>query len=112
VGLAVIFGAKWLFHWDDVAANLLGYGVGIVVGFVVNKRWTFTHAGAAWPAWWRYVVVLACAYLVNLGAVLFLIHVLKINSYYAQVGGIFPYTLLGYLGSRYFAFRRPVAVAG
>lgn len=40
-------------------AAWLGTGLGAVVGaqlaFFGNRRFTFDHGGAPWPAWWRFM---------------------------------------------------------
>jgi putative flippase GtrA len=105
VGLGLIYACKWFLELGDVFANFIGYGVGIVVSFTLNRRWTFRHEGAVHSAFFRFIFVTALAYMVNLSVVLCLIHGLGINSYLAQAGGVIPYTLVGYIGSRYFAFR-------
>ena len=53
----------------------------------------------------RYLLVLAVAYAVNLVTVLFVQSRFDLNNYLAQAMGIIPYALIGFLGSRYFAFR-------
>lgn len=103
-GLLVIYACKWLAGAADVSANLIGYGVGILLGFQLNKRWTFKHRGDYWRSMLRYIGVLAIAYFANLATVLYAIAALRIDSYLAQALGIFPFTLIGYLGSRYFVF--------
>jgi putative flippase GtrA len=40
VGLAVIYGALFA-GLGDFASNALGYGVGLVVSFVLHRGWTF-----------------------------------------------------------------------
>lgn len=104
VGLLTIYSCKWLAGIGDVSANMIGYGVGILVGFQLNRNWTFDHQGSYWPSLLRYVTVLASAYVANLATVMYLINSLNLNSYLAQALGIGPYTLIGFLGSRYFAF--------
>lgn len=104
VGLLVIFACKELFNFSDVAANVSGYSIGILLGFLMNKRWTFRYAGDAGAAFARYLLVLFVAYAVNLAIVIYVIDVLTLNSYLAQATGIAPYAATGYLGSRYFAF--------
>jgi len=102
-GLILIFSCKAL-GMGDIQANLLGYGSGILLGFLFNKRWTFAHVGEWGSAFARYLAVLVIAYLANLTTTLSAIEILGVNSYLAQVAGIVPYTLAGYLGARYFAF--------
>jgi putative flippase GtrA len=105
VGLGVIYFSMYELGLGNVTSNALGYGVGIVVSFGLNRQWTFRHTGSALPAMARFLVVTAVAYVANLGAVLVLSEGLGLNRYLAQLGGAPPYTLVGYLGSRYFAFR-------
>ncbi len=105
VGLAIIYACKWFLEFGDILANIIGYGVGIVISFTLNRRWTFRHEGAVYSAFFRFIFVTALAYIVNLSVVLGLIHGINLNSYLAQAGGVIPYTLVGYIGSRYFVFR-------
>ena len=105
-GLAVIYSAKWLAHWDDVPANLLGYAVGLTVSFALNRRWTFAHTGAALPALARFLMATAVAYGANLGVVLLALKGLDLNSYLAQAAGVPAYTLTAYLLGRHFVFTR------
>jgi hypothetical protein len=42
----------------------------------------------------------------NLVTVLVSINNLGMNSYFSQSLGIIPYTFIGYLGSRFFAFKK------
>lgn len=103
-GLLLIFICKGVFDLGDLTANAAGYGTGIVLGFLLNRHWTFQHAGDPGGALARYLMVLAVAYLSNLAAVIYLVDVLKLNSYLAQAAAIAPYAIAGYLGSRYFVF--------
>jgi putative flippase GtrA len=105
VGLGVIFLAKWLGGLGDVQANLLGYLTALSVSFLLNSRWSFVYRGPALPAMVRFFSVIAVAYLLNLATVLFAIHALQLDSYFAQTLGIVPYTLFTYVGARHYAFR-------
>lgn len=104
VGLAAIYVAMYFMGMGDVAANAFGYAVGIMLGFMLNKSWTFKNGDGLLQSLARYVLVLVVAYSANLAAVLLASKNLQINSYLAQAVGILPYTVIGYLGSRYFAF--------
>lgn len=106
VGLLVIYGCKWFLDMGDIPANAIGYGIGIMLGFQLNKRWTFGHNGVFLSTFLRYILVLAFAYAVNLTVVLYGIEQLNLNSYLAQALGIVPYTLVGYLGSHFFVFNK------
>jgi putative flippase GtrA len=106
LGLSMIYACKGLLGLTDAVSNMLGYGFAVMLGFTLNKRWTFQHAGAALPALGRYLLVLALAYVANLVTVLYAIEVVHLNGYRAQALGIVPYAAAGYIGSRLFAFRK------
>ncbi len=89
---------------DYRVANAAGYGIGFVVSFVLNRNWTFTHSGGLLASFARWVVVAAVAYGGNLATVVLLHQWLGVDARLAQLGGMPVYTLLSYVGGRYFAF--------
>lgn len=105
VGLSIIYAAKFFFNVSDVPANVLGYGVGLAFSFFLNRSWTFQHRQSAAGALVRFLLIFALAYLANLATLLFLINALGVNGYLAQAIAMAPYTLVGFFGSKYFAFR-------
>ena len=50
-GFAVIMAVGWLLQLGDVAANAIGYGCGLVLSFVLNRRTPFATRGVP-PARW------------------------------------------------------------
>lgn len=105
VGLSVIYAAKWFFGVGDIAANALGYSIGLVVSFFLNSGWTFSYRGPRVPAMAKFVVVALVAYSMNLLTVIIAIDYIHLNDYLAQALGIPPYTLTSYLASKYLVFR-------
>ena len=59
------------------------------------------------PAFIRFLVIVLLAYAANLATVLIAADVLGWNRYVAQGLGVVPYVVVGYVGSRLFAFRSP-----
>lgn len=112
LGLLVIYAAKWYGGASDINANLFGYGVGMLVSFVLNSRWTFGFGGAWQPAFAKFIMVSLVAYAANLLTVLAAIHGAAINSYVAQALGIPVYTLTVFLASKFFVFRPAAGAAG
>ncbi|MGH8563178.1 MAG: GtrA family protein [Gammaproteobacteria bacterium] len=105
VGLGVIYACKRLLGFGDVLANVSGYAVGLTIGFMLNKHWTFGYTGNVRVAVLRFLAVLAIAYSMNLLCVLWAIRVAGIDGYVSQAIGVLPYTVIFYLGSRLYAFR-------
>ena len=81
VGLSVIFMAKAVAGAGDVTANVTGYGVGLVLSFLLNRTWTFGHRGDRRSAMGRFLLVFAVAYVLKLAVVLLLVRSLQLNSY-------------------------------
>jgi putative flippase GtrA len=111
IGLSVIFAAKALFGIGDLAANVLGYGVGIAASFALNRQWTFRNRGRVMPALWRFFAAFAVAYSLNLIVVFGLRDGLYVNPYVAQALGIVPYTIFLYIVSARYVFpvQAPIA---
>jgi putative flippase GtrA len=103
VGLSVIYALKYFFEFRDVVANLVGYTIALCGGYALNSRWTFSYTGSDVSGVVKYMIVLAVAYACNLITVLMAIHQFRVDGYYAQPLGIVPYTVVGYLGNRFFA---------
>jgi len=104
LGLGVIFGAKAFLGLGDLAANLLGYGLGLVSSFVLNRSWTFRHEGRAAAAFWRFGIAFVAAYALNLVTVFGLRDAAAMNSYLAQACGVITYTVSFYLMSVSYVF--------
>jgi putative flippase GtrA len=103
-GLFLIYLCKWLLGFGDIMANCCGYSIGLALSFILNRGWTFRHAGPMLPALAAFLAIFILAYLSNLATVLVAINSLAMNSYLAQASGIFPYTVIFFFGSRYVAF--------
>lgn len=105
VGLSVIYGLMAV-GLGDVAANLIGYAIGLLVSFRLNSGWTFARSKAGTGAAGRFALVIAVAYLANLASMLAARDLLGLNSHLAQLVGVIVYAVIGFVGSRSFAFRQ------
>jgi putative flippase GtrA len=56
VHAAVLAAAIEIGHVDPVLATALAFSVAVLVGFALNRRWTFADHGGAQAQLWRYVV--------------------------------------------------------
>ena len=106
IGVFAILLLKWGLAFGDIAANAVGYALGLTVSFLLNRSWTFAHAGPLQSAVARFIVSFAIAYAANLATVLTLIESFQVNSYAAQAIGIVPYTGLFFVLSRGFVFQQ------
>ena len=107
LGYAVILAAL-AFGYGDIVSNMLGYAAGLVLGFVLNSRWTFSgRAGDGNGAVLRYLLSFAVAYGANLALVLTAVAYGFAASPVVHFLGICVYSVLFYLGSAHFVFVSP-----
>lgn len=106
IGLGTTFIAMYLLEFTIIRANVLGYTIGILCSFALNKTWTFGSSDHIGNSFLRFLLVTLVAYLTNLGTVLMTSEGLHINPYIAQTLGIVPYAIVGFIGNRYFVFRK------
>jgi putative flippase GtrA len=88
----------------DFAANLLGYAFGLVTGFALNRRWTFTSARRFPAAQLQYVAAFAFSYALNICLVLGA-RACGLDRLAAQALGIPVYTASFFLLCHYVVFR-------
>ena len=103
VGFAVIFLVMWL-GMPPIAANVTGYAIGFILGFIVSKKLVFRSTGRLAGESGRYLVSFALAFLANLGVVGAALYLVALDPYVAQFIGAGVYTTCMYLLSRFFVF--------
>ena len=112
VGIGIIYLSMYFLHFNIVESNALGYIIGILFSFLLNKKWTFKSNDKIPSSFIRFLLIMALAYCANLETVLFSVDKLDLNPYIAQALGVFPYTAIGYFGCRYFGFKKQQPVNG
>jgi putative flippase GtrA len=103
VGLTVIL---LLHEWVGlglIAANVIGYGVGLGLSFSLNRRWTFDHRGPVAGSALRFGAVVLAGFCANLLITKALIGV-GLAYAVAQTAGVASYSILTFLGFRHVAF--------
>jgi putative flippase GtrA len=97
--LLKIFGVEYLL------ASGIGFAVGAVNGFLLNRRWTFReHVGdALTPV--RWFVVQGCGLLVNLGLVYLFVHDAHLDKLVGQAFATAIVVVLTFVANRAWTFR-------
>lgn len=103
VGLFVIYALK-IIGFGDVLANAGGYIFGLVLSFILNKKWAFKCTESNICTFLRFVLVIIVAYFANLGTVMYLIENHEVNGFLSQFVGIPIYAVISYVGCRLFVF--------
>jgi putative flippase GtrA len=96
-----------------IAASAIGFAVGAVNGFLLNRRWTFRgHVGDAFTPV-RWAVVQSCGLGLNLALLYVFVHDAAVDKLLAQAFATGVVTVLTFIANRAWTFRvhAPVAVA-
>lgn len=104
IGLAAIYAVMFFFQSGAAIANAIGYVFGLAVSFLLNRTWTFNGNRPVAHVLPKYLLVVAIAYLLNLGVVLVAISYFFANPYFAQLLGVGIYTVCMFFGCRCFVF--------
>jgi putative flippase GtrA len=94
-----------------IAASGIGFALGAVNGFLLNRRWTFSeHTGdALTPV--RWAIVQSCGLACNLGLVYLFVHDAGMDELLGQIPATAIVTVLTFAVNRSWTFRTPAAVA-
>ncbi|WP_407645038.1 GtrA family protein [Diaphorobacter caeni] len=91
--------------WSPVLSNLTGYIFGLVLGYILNKNWTFKSKESSYSEMLRYAVVIVTSYIANVGLVYLSTTHLQLSPYLAQPLGMVTYTGLTFIGCKIFVFK-------
>ena len=106
-----IFLALWVDAWGGPA--WLGSGIGAVigaqVGFWGNRRVTFEHQGAVWPAWRKFMTTAVIGTLLGMAIVAALAPPYGVGLHYllAQAVATGVVLVVGFAINRWWTFRPP-----
>lgn len=86
-------------------ANLLGTIAGVINSYFLNKKFTFKSKNSHRQDAWRFGVAMGVAYLVNLATLSITHRIFGVDKFVAQILANVVYTIVGYLMSKFWAFR-------
>jgi putative flippase GtrA len=68
------------------AAMTAAFSAGVAMGYMLNRRWTFRHTGAARDSAMRYLVSYALAYIANVCAMVLLVDIAELPHQAVMLG--------------------------
>jgi putative flippase GtrA len=101
----VIWVMMKVFGASDVLSNVVGYIIGLINSFIWNKQWTFHSKDSWYSSAWRFGVVFAVCYLLQLGLLLYLNNKLTIDPYYNQLIAMAFYTVINFVMNKFYTFK-------
>lgn len=106
-GLAIILVLSEIAGLHYILANMIGYACGLGIGFILHRRITFRNQAQDHHKrreLTRFILIFMLAYLSQLGVLYILVAWMGLYTAIAQILAIGVYTVLNYLGNRYFTF--------
>lgn len=103
VGFTVIF-ILMAMGVSPVVSNISGYAVGLLLGFIVSKKFVFRSDGHIGSEGIRYIICFFISFFVNLMVLTYALDVLQLGKEMSQVVSAITYTILMYLFSYYLIF--------
>ncbi len=94
-----------IFHFSDYSSNIIGYIIGLINSFIWNRKWTFASNSKLSSTIFKFMVVFAISYLIQLGNLYLLLHFTKIDSYVCQLMSIVVYTCFNFLLNKFYTFK-------
>ena len=104
VGYGIIFASMYLFGLGPVVSNALGYAIGVVVSYFLNRTFTFRSSAASRREFARFVSILLLAYAANLAVLVALLDHTATHKGVAQVLAGIVYFAVSFVLSKYYAF--------
>lgn len=110
IGLSAIWIAMWL-GLSPLAANAVGYAIGIVISFTLNRIWTFRDLRGARPAKShgeavRFGVSFILAYALNFVVVWIALETTSISPNLLQIAGMITFTATFFVLCRAWVFAK------
>ena len=102
-GFAVIF-ALMALNFSPVTANIGGYLVGFILGFIVSKKFVFRSNGHFVSESIRYLVAFLICFGLNLATLQISLTIFHLNALLAQLLAAVVYTGTMYLFTRWYVF--------
>jgi putative flippase GtrA len=105
-GWVIIFGAMYFLRMSPEASNVLGYSIGLLVSFALNRTFIFRSSGRPSGELARFFAVVAIAFGLNLVVLYVLVRILLIHEAVSQVLAGVVYVISSYAMNKKFVFQQ------
>ena len=79
-GYLVIFAFMYGAGWSPEASNVIGYAIGLVTSFALNRRFTFESSGPRAREFARFLGTFAVAFLANFAVLALMVRALELHA--------------------------------
>lgn len=108
LGYCVIFACMYLAKMSPECSNIIGYAVGLVASYVLNRKYTFNSKQNRRSEIIRFLAVFVVAYASNFVVLVILIHRVGIHEGASQVLAGLIYVVASFIMNKYYVFKTPI----
>ena len=105
LGYCIIFACMYLGGMTPEASNAIGYAVGLIASYLLNKLYTFKQISKHRGEFTKFLAVFAFAYALNFLSLLVLVRGLEMHQGLSQVLAGMVYVTVFYLMNKFFVFK-------
>ncbi len=104
-GYSIVFGTMYFLNFDAKVSNALGYILGVLLSYYLNRKYTFKSEAKVKDEIFKFFGVFVVAYILNFLTLIISIEYFNINEYIAQIISAVIYTLTFFILSKFFVFK-------
>lgn len=104
-GYSIVFGTMYFLNFDAKISNALGYILGVLLSYYLNRKYTFKSEARVKNEILKFFGVFIIAYTFNFLTLVLSIEYLHINEYISQVISAVVYTVTFFILSKFFVFK-------
>jgi putative flippase GtrA len=91
--------------WNYLLSSSLGYLLGVVLGFIFNKRWTFRSKSKLKREMVSYFILYTCTLFLSMLVLKLQVEILKVQPLLANLFTIILTTIINFIGTKFFVFK-------
>ena len=106
LGYGVIFACMYLAKMSPESSNVAGYSAGLVVSYILNRKYTFNSKQNQRKEIIRFLAVFVVAYASNFVILEILIYKIGMHEGMSQVLAGVAYVITSYIMNKYYVFKQ------
>ncbi|WP_190271902.1 GtrA family protein [Chlorobium phaeobacteroides] len=105
VGYGTFFVFYRFVNLSPELSNAIGYGIGLISAFILNRLFVFKRTIFSFGAFLRFVLSFIISFILNLAILYYFHRSLHVIPEIAQIAAMIAYTIIFYLLNKYFVWK-------
>jgi len=93
-----------VFSTSHYLANVVGYILGVLNSFIMNKFWTFNNKSKVGVTLVKFIAIFGVSYLIQFGILAFLLHYTHLEPFVCQLFSMGIYTIINFVLNKKITF--------